>query len=88
MFQAPNLNRREPSDRRYIEANPSTFTATGSDNMRERMHGATTAFHIFTQDAAFSSEPTDATLEAHIIGTQGPARLTGNSGSIASGNTP
>jgi hypothetical protein len=94
MFQSPNLNRREASDRMYITANPGTFQNTYSDDLRESMHGTTTAFHIVLQDvspranAAFSSEPAEATMTAHIIGTQSPQRPAGTSGSIRSGNTP
>jgi len=59
VYQAPNTARVEASHRMYVQANPTSFGATPSDDFMENAHGVAAATRNRPRDAtAYSTEPT------------------------------
>ncbi len=68
MYQAPDPNRPEASHRMFVQANPTLFGSTPSDDFNENAHGRSTGTRNTARDAtAYATEPTQREWPAHVV---------------------
>ncbi len=67
MYQKPDTNRVEASHRAFVQANPTSFGSTPSDDFNENAHGVAYSTRSRGRDAtAYSVEPTQRDWRAHV----------------------